>query len=104
LFLGAEAAGGFEVKLEGFVGASLVLVEDERICADGEGEGEAAEYVEGGLAVAGFVAAELGDVDTDAFGQYGLGEAAFFAEGGEAVGEVHVGEGDDLCAHCMDAS
>jgi len=51
------------------------------------------------LGAAGFIAAELGDVDAGALGEGGLGEAASFAEGGESVGEVH-GEGsDERCGH-----
>jgi hypothetical protein len=37
------------------LGASLVLVEYERICSNAQGESETAEHVEGGLAVADFV-------------------------------------------------
>ena len=65
LFVGVELADGFEVVGDVVGDGSLVVVEDEQICADVEGEGEAAEDVEGGLAGAGFVAAELGDVEVD---------------------------------------
>lgn len=44
------------------------------------------------MGVAGFVAADLGDVQTDAVGEGLLGEALLFAERHEAVGEVHVSE------------
>ena len=49
--------------------------------------------MEGGLAVAGFVAADLGDVDAAAVGEDLWGEGAVLAEGDEAVGEVSVGRG-----------
>jgi hypothetical protein len=44
------------------------------------------------LVGAGFVAADLGDVDADGVGEGLLGESALLADGGEAVGEVHVSE------------
>lgn len=47
--------------------------------------------LEGGLVGAGFIAAQLGDVDADGVGEGLLGHAALFADRGEAVGEVHGG-------------
>lgn len=89
LFVGVELVDGFEVVGEVVGDGAFVGVEEEHICADGQLGGEVPEDVEGGLAGAGFVAAELGDVDADAFGEGGLGESAFAAEGGEALSEVH---------------
>lgn len=75
--MAACSSGSSWVVAEFFwdVGVAFVGVEDEHICADGEFGGEAAQDVEGGLAGAGFVASELGDVDADAFGEGGLDEA-----------------------------
>jgi hypothetical protein len=54
-----ELAGGFENEAEVVGWAAFVGVEEEQICADGECGCEPAEDVEGGLAGAGFVAAQL---------------------------------------------
>lgn len=83
-----EAVEGFEVQGEVLVGAAVVLVEQERVCAGVQRECEVAQDVEGGLAGAGFVASDLGDVDAAAVGQGLLGQALLFACRGEAVGEV----------------
>jgi hypothetical protein len=48
LFVGVELADGFEVVGDAFGGVAFVFVEDEHICADGEGDGEAAEDIEVG--------------------------------------------------------
>lgn len=88
-FVGVELAGGFEGEAEVGVGAAFVVVEDQQVGGDVEGGGEAADDVEGGLGFAGFVAADLGDVELDGVGELGLGESALVAEGGEAFGEVH---------------
>ena len=88
-FVGVELVDGFEVVAEVVGDGAFFWVEEEHICADGEFGGEASEDVEGGLAGAGFIAAELADVDADAVGEGGLGESAFAAQGGEALGEVH---------------
>lgn len=97
LFVGVEVVDGVEVVGDAVGEGAFVVVEDERICADVEGGGEAAEDVEGGLAGAGFVAAELGDVDADALGEGWLGEPSLFAEGGEADSEAHGGQVGDGC-------
>jgi hypothetical protein len=68
-----EAVGGFEGEAEVGVGAAFVGVEDQQVGGDVEGGGEAAEGVEGGLAGAGFVAVDLGDVKLDGFGEAALG-------------------------------
>ena len=88
-FVGVELVDGFEVVAEVVGDGAFFWVEEEHICADGQFGGEAAQDVEGGLAGAGFIAAELADVDADAIGESGLGESAFAAQGGEALGEVH---------------
>ena len=49
------------------------------------------------LAGAGFVAAELADVDAGLVGEGGLGEPSLFAEGGEAGPEAHGGQVRDGC-------
>lgn len=79
-------------------GASFVFVEDERICADRQGDGDVAEHVEGGRGRAGFVAADLGDVDADGFGECVLGEVPFLAEFSESLSEGHgIGEVGGCC-------
>jgi hypothetical protein len=87
LFVGVELVEGGEVVFE-VLGESFVVV-GEGVDAGGEGVGDAACDVEGGLAGAGFVAAELGDVDADGVGECLLGEAALVACAGEVVGEGH---------------
>jgi len=42
-FVGVELLGGFEGEFEVVVGVAFVVVEDEQICADVEGGGEAAD-------------------------------------------------------------
>lgn len=105
-FVGVELVERGQVESEGLVlGAAFLGVEDEFVGGDGERDGQRAEDVEGGLVGAGFVAAQLGDVDTDGVGEGLLGHAALFAYRGEAVGEVHGGEtlqqvGDGVGVHC----
>lgn len=93
LFVGVEVLDGFEAELPVVGGGAFVGVEDELIGAGVERECESSDDVEGGLCLALFVSADLGDVDVDAFGEDCLGEAAFVAEGGESFGEVH-GDGE----------
>lgn len=70
LFFGGELVDGFELEPQGWVlGAAFVVVEEERVSADVEGERQGAEDVEGGLTGAGFVAADLGDVGAGALGE-----------------------------------
>jgi hypothetical protein len=64
------------------VGASLVLIENERIRADGQSDCELAQHVEGGRGVAGLIAADLRDVDADVLGERALGHFALVAQGG----------------------
>ena len=59
LFVGWELVEGVEVGSEACGWLSVFGVEEEHICADGEVGGEAPEDVEGGLAGARFIAAEL---------------------------------------------
>ena len=59
LFFGGELVEGVEVGFEACGWLAFFGVEEEHICADGEVGGEASEDVEGGLAGAGFIAAEL---------------------------------------------
>jgi hypothetical protein len=87
LFVGVELGDGCEVVAE--VWGESVVVVCEGVDACGEGGGEASEDVEGGLAGAGFVAAELGDVDAGGVGEGLLGEASGLAGGGEVLGECH---------------
>ena len=85
LFVGVEAVEGFEFESEaGGCWAAVVVIEEERVGAGVEGEGECAQDVEGGLAGVGFIAAELADVDADAVGEGGLGESAFASGGSNA--------------------
>ena len=92
LFVGVEAVEGFEFESEaGGCWAAVVVIEEERVGAGVEGEGECAQDVEGGLAGAGFVAADLGDVDGGPVGEHLLGDPGCLALSGQACGEVGVG-------------
>ena len=96
LFVGWEVVEGFHAEAEVLcLWAALGVAEDEGVGGDGEGDGDGAENVEGGLVGAGFVAAELGDVDADAVGEDLLGEAGGLACAGEAGGEVHGSRGGE---------
>ena len=53
----SESGQSFELKLEGLIGSAFVLVEDERICAHPERNGEPSQRLERGLRRAGLVAA-----------------------------------------------
>ena len=88
LFVGVEAAGGFEIEAEVFARVAFVGAEGEFVGADAEGYGDAAQHVEGGLAGAGLIA-DLGDVHADLVGERGLADASLFADGDESVSEVH---------------
>jgi hypothetical protein len=48
LLVVGEAGGGLELEAQVVVGAALVRIEDERICADGQRDRELAQDVEGG--------------------------------------------------------
>lgn len=61
------------------MGAAFVVVEEERVRADVEGEREGAEDVEGGLAAACLIAPDLGDVGAGAVGELLLGERLVLA-------------------------
>lgn len=80
-------AGGFEGVGEVVVGLAFVGFEEELVCAGSEREREVAEGVDGGLVGAGFVAADVGDVESGCFGEGVLGEACVFAGGDESFGE-----------------
>lgn len=80
-FFGVELVERGEVQAQRLVlGAAFVGVEDEVVGGDGQSNGEGAQDVEGGLVGAGFVAAQLGDVDADGVGEGLLGHAALFAD------------------------
>ena len=76
LFVGVELVDGFEVVAGGLWGRSLSSLARESMLVV-EVVGDAAQDVEGGLAGAGFVAAELGDVDAGGVGEGLLGESAW---------------------------
>lgn len=97
LLFGVELFEGLEVVGDAVGDGALCFVEDEQICADVEGDGEAAEDVEGGLAGAGFVAAELADVDADGVGEHGLGVSSLLAEGRDSGSEAHGEQVGDIC-------
>lgn len=73
LFVG-ELVDGFELEPQRLALRAAFVVEEERVSADVERERQGAEDVEGGLAGAGFVTADLGDVGAGAFGELLLGE------------------------------
>ena len=73
--VGDEVGEGFEAELPHVVGGGArFVVEDEFVGGGVEGEGEAADDVEGGLGFALLVAADLGDVEFDVVGELLLGE------------------------------
>lgn len=102
LFVGVEAVEGFESESEaGGCWAAVVVIEEERVGAGVEGEGECAQDVEGGLAGAGFVPADLGDVDGGPVGEHLLGDPGCLALSGQACGEVGVGHTGSLPEACI---
>ena len=86
-FVVEAGAGGFEGEREIVVGFAFVRFEEELVCAGGERECEVAEGVDGGLVGAGFVAADVGDVEACELREGVLGEAGVFAGGDESGGE-----------------
>lgn len=92
LFVVGEPVECFELEAQVVLGAAFVGFEEQQVGADVESEGDAAQGVEAGLCLAGFVAAEQGDVDVDAVGECLLGESLLLAKLGESVGEGHRGE------------
>ena len=97
--MGVEAADGFELKPKLIVRASLVLVEDEQICADAQSDGQLADDVERRLGLSALIAPELRDMNADSFGESLLCEASFPSEGGESLGEIHRRERLKVLAH-----
>lgn len=86
-FVVVELVEGFEVEAQvGAVGTALIFVEDQSVGADRERYGESSQDVEGGLAGAGFVASDLGDVDADLVGELLLGERGGLARSDQAGG------------------
>ncbi len=63
------------------------MVEEQQVGADVESECDAAQGVEAGLGLVGFIAAQEGDVDADAVGEGLLGEVVLLAQFGEPLGE-----------------
>ena len=91
LLFGGELLDGFELEPQRLaLGAAFVVVEEERVSADVERQRQGSEDVEGGLAGAGFVAADLGDVGARACGELLLGKGLGLAGRDEAGGEVGV--------------
>ena len=85
-FVGVELVDGFDVVAEVVGDGAFFWVEEEHICADGEFGGKVSEDVEGGLAGAGFIAADVGDVEAGELGEGVLGEAGVFAGGDATMG------------------
>ena len=79
-----------KAQAEVVAGSALGLVEEQGVGGDAEAAGELAEDLQGGLGLAGLIAADLGDVDAGLVGEGLLGEALEAAEGDEAVGEGHL--------------
>lgn len=73
LVLWRHARDGLEVQAQVVAGAALVLIEQQRIAADAEGDGEPAQHRQRGLRLAGLVALEDGGADAGRFGQGLLG-------------------------------
>nr|WP_255427709.1 hypothetical protein [Yimella sp. cx-51] len=77
LLVGGELVDGFELEPQRLaLGSSFVFVEEERVSADVERDRQCTEDVEGGLAAAGFVTMDLGDMGTGAVGELLLAAAA----------------------------
>ena len=53
LILGRHARNGLEVQSQVVAGAAFVLIEQQRIAADAEGDGEPAQHRQRGLRLAG---------------------------------------------------
>jgi hypothetical protein len=85
-----EERGGFEGETECLVvGEAGVVAEDEGVSGAREGDGQSPQCGEGWFGSAGFVLAQLGDVDAGALGQRHLGEVAGPAQAGKRLGEGH---------------
>ena len=60
LLVGVEVVEGFHAQAQGGVlGAAFGVVKHERVGADRQGQGEVAQYVQGGLVGASFIASSL---------------------------------------------
>lgn len=97
---GVELRHRLELEPEVVAGGSVYGVEEQRIRADGESDGQAPDDVEGGLGGSALLASDLHDVDADLVGEGLLSEVFALAEGGESLGEVHL---EDRCGgsiHC----
>ena len=68
LFVFGEGGDGLDLEPELFIGAALVVREDEGVGADPEGAGELAETQEGRLGGAGLVAVDLDEGSGDSRG------------------------------------
>jgi hypothetical protein len=85
-----EEGSGFEGETQCLVlGETGVVAEDEGVGRARQGDGQSPQGGEGWLGAAGFVLAQLGDVDTGAQGQRHLGEVPGSTEPGEGLGEGH---------------
>jgi hypothetical protein len=90
-----EVGGGFELEAEFFVGLRSWLSKTSESVVTAKARARLRSTSSGvRRGGAGFVAADLGDVDADAVREGLLGEAALVACGCESFGEAHeVGDG-----------
>lgn len=89
-FLGCELVERLQDELDALVlGAAFLLVEDQRISRNIEGDNQSLEDGEVGLDMAGLVALNLRHMNLDHGRQGFLGKVPRFAEGGELFGERH---------------
>lgn len=95
--VGIEVDGGLESQPQRLVlGKAIALAEDQRVGADGQGDGQLAEDSDGRLVGAGLVALELGDVDAHSLGQRRLRQAPSTPQLGQVLGELHDGNDSGL--------
>ena len=80
-----ELGDGLELQPEVVAWAAILGLEEQRIRADGESDGEASDDVERGLGSSSLVAPDLHDMDAGLIGENLLGEPLLLAEGCESL-------------------
>jgi hypothetical protein len=90
--LGTESSQGLEVEAQIVAGIALIRIEDERVSAGRQGEGDPLESIEGGLRRPGLIPAELNNMNARKVRQFLLGEPALFSKGDKAFGKRHLAQ------------